>query len=47
MPVLRNKRTGAVVSCSEATVARLGTWWEPVESAKQVPRKRAAKKKSS
>lgn len=31
MPRLRNASTGAVVSCSDETAARLGSEWRPVE----------------
>ena len=45
MPRLRNVQTGAVVSCSDETAARLGSEWAPVEQeAKATPRKRAPRK---
>ncbi|MCR1785308.1 hypothetical protein KVF89_22400 [Nocardioides carbamazepini] len=31
MPRLRSVRTGAVVSCSEETAARLGSEWQPFD----------------
>ena len=33
MPRLRNVQSGAVVSCSEETAARLGSEWEPIPQA--------------
>ena len=47
MPRLRNIQSGAVVSTSEATAARLGAEWVPVEpeKPKEAP-KRTAKKSS-
>ena len=46
MPRLRNIHSGAVVSASEATAARLGAEWVPVEGEKpkQAPKRSAAKK---
>ena len=32
MPRLRNIQSGAVVSCSDETAARLGAGWVPVET---------------
>ena len=46
MPVLRHKVTGAVVSCSDATAARLGAAWGPVDQKKSAARKRTTKKKA-
>lgn len=46
MARLRNVQTGAVVSCSEGTAARLGSEWQPVDEAKAEP-KPAPKRKSS
>ena len=34
---LRNINTGAVVSCSEETAARLGSEWQPIEPEKKQP----------
>jgi hypothetical protein len=42
MPRLRNTKTGAVVSCSDETAARLGGEWESAD--KPAPRKAPAKK---
>ena len=42
MPRLRNISTGAVVSCSDETAARLGGEWKPVETEKKSPAKKAA-----
>lgn len=47
MPRLRNRQTGAVVSCSDETAARLGAGWVPADKAtpkKATPRKAAAVK---
>jgi len=47
VPHLRNIQTGAVVSCSDETAARLGGGWVPAENAEPVtkaPEKRAARK---
>jgi len=47
MPRLRNIQTGAVVSVSDETAARLGGGWEPAEKAEPVtkaPVKRAVRK---
>ena len=44
MPRLRNVNTGAVVSCSEETAARLGSEWEPVEEKKADAPRRSTKK---
>jgi len=54
MPRLRNAQSGAEVSCSEETAARLGGEWEPVEAApkkseqkarqRRLPQPRPAKK---
>ncbi len=53
MPRLRNSQTGAVVSVSDATAARLGGEWVPAEQqeaeptkSKPAPRRRTAKSKS-
>ena len=52
MPRLRNTRTGAVVSCSEATAARLGRGWEPADTAPVIdpepvqPARRPARKRT-
>jgi len=42
MPRLRHNKTGAVVSCSDETAARLGSEWEPAD--KPTPKKAPAKK---
>lgn len=48
MPRLRNAQSGAVVSCSQETAARLGSEWHPVEVAeKKAPAKKAAAKKAT
>lgn len=45
MPRLRNIQSGAVVSCSDETAARLGSEWVPAdETPKKAPAKRAASK---
>ena len=47
MPRLRNIQTGAVVSCSDETAARLGPGWDSAEKAApatKAPAKRAARK---
>ncbi|MFT3871071.1 MAG: hypothetical protein QM714_00260 [Nocardioides sp.] len=41
---LRNTQSGAVVSCSEETAARLGPGWEPVEEPKAAAKKAAPRK---
>lgn len=46
MPRLRNIRTGAVVSCSEATAARLGSEWRLADEPKPTQR-RVAKKETT
>ena len=47
MPSLRNVQSGAVVSCSDETAARLGSEWEPAEKpAPKTPAKKAASSKS-
>ena len=51
MPRLRNVQSGAVVSTSEATAARLGSEWQPVtepEKAKEAPEapRRTAQRKT-
>lgn len=43
MTRLQNTRTGAVVSCKEATAARLGSEWGPVQSRKSGKRQQSAK----
>lgn len=46
MPRLRNIQTGAVVSCSDETAARLGSGWEPADkSTPKAPAKKAASPK--
>jgi len=45
MPRLRHSKSGAVVSVSAETAARLGGGWEPAETAKKEPAKKAAAKK--
>lgn len=46
MPRLRNTKSGAVVSVSTETAARLGGEWEPVEKpAKKAPAKKSTAKK--
>lgn len=42
MPRLRNVQSGAVVSCSDETAARLGSDWQPVEESKAPAKKSAA-----
>lgn len=43
MPRLRNTKTGAVVSCSDETAARLGGEWESADkAAPKAPAKKAA-----
>ena len=45
MPRLRNIQTGAVVSVSDETAARLDSEWEPADKpAAKAPAKRAARK---
>jgi hypothetical protein len=47
MPRLRDSKSGAVVSVSAETAARLGGEWEPAEkAAKKAPAKKAAAKSS-
>jgi hypothetical protein len=47
MPRLRNIQSGAVVSVSDETAARLGVEWEPAEkSAPKAPAKKSASSKS-
>lgn len=45
MPRLRNSQSGAVVSVSDETAARLGSEWEPAEQ--PAPKKASAKKSTS
>ena len=46
MPRLRNVQTGVVVSCSEATAARLvGSDWAPADA--PTPAKKATAKKAA
>lgn len=45
MPRFRNVNTGAVVSCSEETAARLGTEWEPAADEKKAAAPRRSTKK--
>lgn len=50
MPRLRDSKSGAVVSVSAETAARLGGEWEPADTpakkaAKKAPEKSAANKK--
>lgn len=45
MPRLRNTKTGAVVSTSAETAARLGSEWEPAD--KVSPAKKTAAKKAA
>lgn len=47
MPRLRNGQTGAVVSCSDETAARLGSEWSPVDSAPAKPKPRRKRKSDS
>ena len=47
MPRLRSTKSGAVVSCSEATAASLGAEWEPVDKPAPAAKKTTAKKASS
>lgn len=48
MPRLRNTQSGAVVSCSDETAARLGAEWQPVGAAeKKAPAKKAAASRAS
>lgn len=47
MPRLRNVQSGAVISCTDETAARLGGEWESVEAPeKKTPAKKAASSKS-
>ena len=47
MPRLRNVQSGAVVSVSDETAARLGSEWEPAEKpAPKAPAKKAAAPKT-
>ena len=47
MPHLRNIQSGAVVSCSDETAARLGSEWEPADKpAPKAPAKKVASSKS-
>ena len=43
MPRLRNASTGAVVSGSDETAARLGSQWQPEREPKKAPAKPAPK----
>ena len=45
MPRLRNSQSGAVVSVSDETAARLGSEWEPAD--KQAPKSTTKKASSS
>ena len=48
MPRLRNIQSGAVVSCSDETAARLGPGWVPAdEPPKKAPAKPAASKSTT
>ena len=48
MPRLRNTKTGAVVSTSDETAARLGGEWEPADkAAPKAPAKKAAPTRKS
>ena len=44
MPRLRNVQSGAVVSCSEETAARLGAGWVPADAEQPKAAPRTAKK---
>lgn len=46
MPRLRDTRTGVVVNVDDATASGLGTAYEPVESEKKAPAKKASSSKS-
>lgn len=48
MPRLRNSQTGAVVSCSDETAARLGGEWVAADEAApaKAPTKKASPRKS-
>ena len=46
MPRLRNIQSGAVVSVSDETAARLGAEWAPAEEPKKAPAKKSASSKS-
>lgn len=53
MPRLRSVRTGAVVSCSEETAARLDSEWQPADqdsdqtAGRKTPAKRTAARKAA
>lgn len=47
MPKLRNAQSGAVVSCSEATAARLGSEWKASDEAERKPKRPTRKKAES
>lgn len=47
MPEMKNARTGAVISCSDATAARLSGEWQPVGQAKPPAAEKAAPRKRS
>lgn len=44
MPRLRNIQTGAVISCSDETAARLDSQWEPAEKPAPEVTKKTTKK---
>ena len=46
MPRLRNVQTGAVVSVSDETAARLGAEWQSAEKTDKTAAKKTAAKKS-
>ena len=46
MPRLRNTKSGAVVSVSAETAARLDAEWEPADKPKAAAKKASAKKSS-
>jgi len=43
MPRLRNIQSGAVVSCSDGTAARLGSEWVPADVPKDAPEPKPAR----
>jgi hypothetical protein len=47
MARLRNVQSGAVVSCSEETAARLGSEWEPADTEPEQVAKRTVAKKAA
>lgn len=47
MPRLRHSQSGAVVSVSDETAARLGSEWEPADKAPKATAKKTSSSKSS